>query len=172
MHARGHKGIALLLYAPITYILLTMSRPFLAVGGLVVVLMLSMLPDIDMVISLLKHRGSTHTVWFAIAVGIGLVGLVLGIVYGINSLGIVAVAVPAAYLLFVFGVGFLGILYHIIGDATNQTGVRPWWPLSNRKYALKVSNSDSKIANWAYYIIGLVANIGAVALALQQHLLV
>jgi len=169
MHAQGHKGIALLLYAPITYVLLDAGQPILAIGGLVIVLMLSMLPDKDMVIALLPHRGPTHTIWFALAVGAGLAGLGLGIQFGLDEIGIVAVAVPVAFLFFV---GFCSVLFHIIGDALNPSGVRPYKPVSSHKHALGVTKSGSFIGNWMFYFLGLVANGVAVFVALQQHLLV
>ena len=169
MHAQGHKGIALLLYSPITYFLLNTGQLFLAIGGLVVVLFLSMLPDKDMVIPLLRHRGPTHTIWFAIAVGLALAGVGLGIQFGLDEVGIVAVAVPIGFL---FLVGFLSIVYHIIGDAMNPTGVRPYRPVSNHKHALGVAKSSSFVGNWGFYLLGLVANLVAIGLALHHHLLV
>lgn len=169
MHARGHKGIALLLYAPITYFLLTVGRPFLAIGGLVIVLVLSMLPDKDMVIALLPHRGPTHTIWFAGLVGAALAGIGLVVQFGLDQIGIVAVAVPVSGL---FIVGSLSILFHIIGDALNPAGVKPYRPVSSYKHALGVTKSGSFIGNWVFYLIGLAANGVAVFLALQQHLLV
>jgi inner membrane protein len=169
MHARGHKGIALLLYAPITYFLLTMEQPVLAIGGLVIVLFLSMLPDKDMVIALLPHRGPTHTIWFAGLVGAALAGIGLVVQFGLDEIGIVAVAVPVTGL---FIVGFLSITFHLIGDAMNPTGVRPYKPLSSRRHAWDVTKSGSFIGNWAFYFLGLAANLVAVGLALQQYLLV
>lgn len=169
MHAQGHKGIALLLYAPITYFLLESGRPVFAIGGLVLVLMLSMVPDKDMVIPLLRHRGPTHTIWFAGLVGAVLAGVGMVIQFGLDQIGIVAVAVPVTGL---FIVGFLSILYHIIGDALNPSGVRPYKPISSHKHALGVTKSGSFISNWAFYVIGLVANGVAVVIALQQHFLV
>lgn len=164
MHALGHKGVALLLYAPITYFLLSVGRPILAFGGLVIVVTLSMLPDKDMVIALLPHRGPTHTIWFAGLVGAALAGVGLVIQFGLDKIGIVAVAVPVTGL---FIVGFLSIVYHIIGDAMNPSGVRPYRPVSNRKHALSVTKSSSFIGNWFFYLIGLVANLVAVVLAFR-----
>lgn len=169
MHARGHKGIGLLLYAPITYALLRLNQPILAIGGLVLVLTLSMLPDKDMVIALLPHRGPTHTIWFALAVGAALGGIGIIIQLGLDKIGIVAVAVPVVFL---FGIGFLSILYHIIGDALNPSGVRPYTPVSRKKHALGLTKSNSFVWNWLFFVLGLVANLIAVALALQTMLVV
>jgi inner membrane protein len=165
MHSQGHKGIALLLYAPITYFLLDAGQLVLAVSGLAIVLFLSMLPDKDMVIPLLRHRGPTHTIWFALAVGLGLAGVGVGIQFGLDRVRIVAVVVPIGFL---FLVGFLSIIYHIIGDAMNPTGVRPYRPVSNHKHALGVTKSGSFISNWLFYFLGIAANLIAIGLALQH----
>ncbi|WP_167599523.1 metal-dependent hydrolase [Halorussus marinus] len=168
MHSQGHKGIALLLYSPITYFLLETGRPIFAIGGLVLVLMLSMVPDKDMVIPLLRHRGPTHTIWFAGVVGAVLAGVGIVIQFGLDQIGIVAVAVPVTGL---FIVGFLSIVYHIIGDALNPSGVRPYKPISSHKHALGVTKSGSFLGNWFFYILGFVANLVAVALGLQGLLM-
>lgn len=165
MHSRGHKGIALLLYAPITYALLKTNQPLLAVGGLAVVLLLSMFPDKDMVIALIKHRGPTHTIWFAGFVGATLAGIGMLVQFGLDKIRIVAVTVPVTGL---FLVGFLSVIYHLVGDAMNPSGIRPYKPVSSRKHAWGVTKSDSFIGNWGFYILGVVANLVAVALALQQ----
>jgi inner membrane protein len=168
MHARGHKGIALLLYSPVTYLLTQAGRPILAGVGLALVLFLSMLPDKDMVIALLPHRGPTHTIWFAGLVGLGLAGLGVGIQFGLDRIGIAAVAVPVMFLFFI---GFAAVMFHIIGDALNPSGVRPYTPVSSRKHALGVTKSGSFIGNWILYFFGVVANLVAVGIALQQHLI-
>lgn len=69
MHPTGHQGVALLVYAPIAYLLLIENAFVLAIGGLVVMLGLAMLPDIDMRLPGVPHRGPTHTLLFSLLVG-------------------------------------------------------------------------------------------------------
>lgn len=70
MHRLGHLGAGLLLYAPIASGLWITDRPVLALVGLLVVLWTASLPDIDLQIPGLSHRGSTHTIGFVVVVGL------------------------------------------------------------------------------------------------------
>ena len=71
MLREGHVGVSLLLYAPVGFLLARYASIDLAVivGG--VVLLGGSAPDYDTKTRLVKHRGFTHTVWFAGLLGIG-----------------------------------------------------------------------------------------------------
>lgn len=169
MHKIGHIGIALLFYAPLTFILLSSGRYALFAGGLVVMLKLAMIPDIDLDAPLIGHRTWTHTLWFAIGVAVGVAALGLGIQYGLDYFGIAAVVVP---IVFLGGVGFLAVVAHLAADALNPTGVAALKGASDSRQSLGLFNSDSFWGNWGCLVLGLVANGVAVFVTLQQHLVV
>jgi inner membrane protein len=80
MHKKGHYGAALTAYAPVGMGALTLGFDVAAVGGGLVALGLAMLPDVDMNLPNVAHRGPTHTIHFAFGVGIvtGVLGGVIG----------------------------------------------------------------------------------------------
>ena len=71
MYRPGHDGLALLLYAPLGLVLLGVDRSALAVAGGAVTVGLAPLPDFDLRLPVVSHRGVTHTVGFAHAVDLG-----------------------------------------------------------------------------------------------------
>ena len=70
MHREGHIGAALVAYAPVGAVALALGFETLALVGAVAAGGLSMLPDYDQRVPGLDHRGPTHTVWFALVVGV------------------------------------------------------------------------------------------------------
>jgi len=162
MYRRGHKGMWLLIYAPVLAVFLWYwSESLVAVGlalvGLVLGLVLVMLPDRDQSIPLLPHRGITHTIWFALLVGLvmALVGMTLGpvLLWIGGDVGLVV-------LFFAF-IGVLSILSHLIGDAITHAGIRPYQPLSNRRHSGRIS-ANSFFGNWMLWILGIGAILFAV----------
>jgi membrane-bound metal-dependent hydrolase YbcI (DUF457 family) len=168
MHRIGHIGIALLFYSPFTFALLDAGRYTLLAVGLVVMLKLAMIPDIDMDAPLIGHRTWTHTLWFAIGVAVGVAALGLGIQYGLDFFGIAAVVVP---IVFLGGVGFLAVIAHLAADALNPTGVTALKGASDSRQSIGLFNSDSFWGNWGCLLLGFVANGVAVFLALQQAMI-
>ena len=75
MYKTGHYGAALLVYAPVGFALLSVD-PALAVLGSVGSVALSRVPDYDLRVPFLEHRGVTHTLPFlaAVAALLGAVG--------------------------------------------------------------------------------------------------
>jgi inner membrane protein len=156
MHQKGHYGAALVAYAPIVFILTALGYTTLGVLGGAVVVGGAMLPDVDQRIPGLKHRGPTHTVWFALAVGaVGVGGLLLG-----ASRGVLAALGTG---LFGAVVGTLTVVAHILADVLTPTGVRPFAPVRGEKYTLDVVTAANPIANYALLVIGAVVSGVAVA---------
>ena len=62
MNRIGHLGAGLLIYAPAFAALLRVDSPVAGIIGLVIVLWTAPLPDIDLRLPGLTHRGPTHTV--------------------------------------------------------------------------------------------------------------
>lgn len=151
MYRTGHVGIALLVYAPLGAGLLLAGRPDLAVLGEFGMVALATLPDYDQRVPFVKHRGSSHTVWFALLVGValGAVGWALG--------GRPDVPAEGELAAFGFAVGTLSICSHLVGDVLTPMGIRPFWPLWSRTFTLRLTSAKSPIANYGFLVLGVFA---------------
>ncbi|MFB6229180.1 MAG: metal-dependent hydrolase [Halobacteriales archaeon] len=159
MHREGHLGAALAMYAPIGFLAYVAGFPSFAVGGGIGAVLLAMLPDQDMRIPFLSHRGITHTVWFALLVG-GILGATVG--YLARETGTEeALAIGA----FAFAVGFVTITSHIVADALTPMGVTPFTPFRRRKYTVSVATASNPIANYALLVLGAALAGGTLYLA-------
>jgi inner membrane protein len=75
MYRIGHHGMALLVYAPAGYGLTEFGPdPLLAFVGGAVVRSLATLPDVDLRLPLVSHRGPNHSLLFLAAVSAVLAG--------------------------------------------------------------------------------------------------
>ncbi|SDG17589.1 inner membrane protein [Halorubrum xinjiangense] len=157
MYHKGHVGASLLVYAPFGFLVTALAS---IEAGLVVaaaVASMAMVPDLDTRVPFVKHRGITHTVWFALLVGaaFGALGLAVGLQRGI------------AEALFFGGFGFLfggvTIVSHILADALTPMGIRPFAPVRDDEYTLDLVAAANPVANYA--LLGLGGVVVAVALA-------
>lgn len=164
MYKKGHLGVSLLVFAPLGYALVTLDYPALAllVGG--TMLWLAMLPDVDHRIPGVSHRGVTHTLLFAVAVGVafGALGAALARA-GATDVGTLA---PASLAAVGFGLGVVTVLAHLLGDVLTPAGVALFWPLSGRTYSLSVVRADNAVANLGLFVAGVFAAAAAMWLAL------
>ncbi len=153
MYQAGHYGAALAVYAPIGFGLLAVGLPDFALLGGAVMVGGAMLPDMDIRVPFLKHRGLTHTIWFALAVGIGL-GAIGGAI-GANS------GVGAAVALGGFGflLGTLTVGSHLLADVLTPMGIRPFEPLRDDEYSLELTRAANPIANYLLLALGIGAAI-------------
>lgn len=151
MHREGHYGVALLAYAPIAFVMLALEFATLAVLGGVVVVGGAMLPDLDQRVPGVKHRGPTHTVWFALAVGaiVATAGVVIGWSRGLLS----ALGMGAFGLI----IGSLTVGAHILADVLTPTGVQPFAPVRKERYTLDVVTAANPVANYALLVLGIAA---------------
>lgn len=170
MHRKGHAGFAMIAYAPIIAILLLINDSYIGIAafGLALALSVSMLPDIDMKIDSIKHRGPTHTVWFAFAMGIvttilltiALIGLYeVGSIEQIETMAGITLTPELNLFLVLFG-GFSvtwGVISHFLGDIITPMGLRPFKPVKNDKYTLDLVKAANKSANNAAYVMGYVS---------------
>lgn len=117
MNREGHVEAALALYAPVGFFMKVSGFPSLAMVGAIGAVALAMLPDQDIRIPVVFHRGITHTIWFALLVAgvLGLAGAFLGREKGVA--GGIWVGIFAAV------VGFVTIVSHIAADAITPMGV-------------------------------------------------
>lgn len=139
----------MLVYAPVGGVLTAFGYELLALAGAVVVVGGTMVPDYDRSITRLRRRGPTHTVWFA-----GLFGLLVGAVWGL--LGNLVAGASAAPGLFGFGllVGTLAVVVHILGDVLTVDGVRPFAPVSDRRYAVGMERAMDLPSNYLLLAVG------------------
>lgn len=160
MHREGHYGAALLAYAPVLGVLLAVGSESLALLGGVVVVGGAMVPDLDQQIPGVSHRGITHTVWFAIAVGavVGGIGAAMGWSRGL---------LPAIGIgLFGLFVGTLAVVAHLLADLLTPAGIRPFAPVRDERYTLDVARAANPIAN--YLLLALGAGVASVAFLAGQ----
>ena len=159
MHRPGHYGAALLVYAPVGAFTLALGLDELALLGGAVAIAGAMFPDLDERVPGIRHRGPTHTVWFALAVGavLGLAGAVIGAREGVS----------AAVGLGLFGalVGTLTVVAHLLADIFTWSGIRPFAPVRDTWYSLKVTGAANPIANYLLLAVGIAVTAAAVVLA-------
>lgn len=169
----GHLGAALLAYAPVGLALVDTGTLALAAVGLSVAVSLTMVPDYDQRVGFVSHRGVTHTLLFAVLVGVLVGGAagVLGGAVGLTIEGPVApfgVAAPGSVLgvdlapLAVFGflVGTLTTLSHLGADVLTPSGVPLLWPLSDYRFSLGLFTADTTAANYGLLVAGVLATLG------------
>lgn len=159
----GHVGVSMLVYAPVLAALTWIGRYDLAVSGFIAMILLSPAPDIDTKVHFLKHRGPTHTIWFALFVGVlcGLFGLVIS--YATSFVTPQSLWDAGVYGAFGFFIGFLGIIGHLVGDSVTPWGVRPFRPISDRKLGIDIVNADAGWANMVAWGLGAIACLLGVA---------
>ena len=155
MHREGHIGAALVAYAPLGAIVLTLGFETVALLGAVAVAGLCMLPDLDLRVPLLAHRGPTHTVWFTLGVAT-LLGL-LGAVVGWQRAGGVADGLLTAISLgtFAFTLGVAAIGSHLVADALTPAGVRPFAPYDDRRFTYALARANNPLANYGLLALGV-----------------
>ena len=151
MYRHGHTGVGLTLYAPVAYAALSAGQFELATAGFVGMVWLAMVPDLDMRIPGLSHRGPTHTLLFAVVVGLvcGAGGWVVG----------TEVAGFGPRVLAGFGalVGTLSVLAHLLADWLTPMRIAPLWPLSSERYSLSLCYASNTPANYLLLLVGVGA---------------
>lgn len=157
MYKTGHYGAALLLYAPVGVVLLSVD-PALAVLGGVGSVGLSRVPDYDLRIPGLKHRGVTHTVAFLCLIAAALAGLGL---LAADTFGTSPTQTAGLGLV----VGVVAIGSHLAADALTPAGVPLWWPLSSRRYTVGVTKASNPLANYGLLALGIAVTVGVGYLA-------
>jgi inner membrane protein len=153
----GHYGAALLVYAPIGYLLLAVD-PALAVLGGAGAVGVARLPDYDLRVLFLEHRGVTHTLLF-----LGLVAAVLGGVGYAVAGGFGTDPVRTAGLGGV--VAAVAVGSHLLVDALTPAGVPLLWPLSDETYSIDLATASNPVANYGLLLGGICARLAVGYLA-------
>ena len=151
MYRNGHVGASLAVYAPFGFLLTALTSVELGAAGAVGIASTATVPDLDMRVPFVEHRGITHTVWFALLVGAvcGAVGAGLGLGTG------VATALLFGGVGFLFGVMTIGS--HVLADALTPMGIRPFAPVRDDEYTLDLFTAANPLANSALLGLGGVA---------------
>ncbi|MFB6189726.1 MAG: metal-dependent hydrolase [Halapricum sp.] len=162
MYRTGHQGVNLVLFAPVFVALAASGHAVLGALGVAVVFATASMPDIDIRLPLVSHRGITHTVWAAAGLGlvVGVPVYVLGerLAASIPELAVYSPTVLSAY---AGGVMAFSILGHLAGDWLTPMGIRPFEPLWGRSFSLGLWTADS-IANKVLFGMGVIVVAGAV----------
>jgi membrane-bound metal-dependent hydrolase YbcI (DUF457 family) len=139
---RTHLAIGIFL------VLLFLPMVSYKISFVILVLIFTLFPDIDMSQSYLgkhkilrplqwmvKHRGFFHS--FTLAVG---VAILLALFYPISALPF-----------------FLGYSGHLIGDALTSEGIRPWWPFKNEiKWSIRTGGRREKVGLFVIMILNII----------------
>ena len=162
MLRKGHVGISLLVAAPLFGV--TLSHGFISEAVVLVgaIVMGGGVPDIDSKLSVVKHRGFLHTVWFAVIFGVvtaGITYLVLMLIYGQTDVAQQvgnAESIVWFTLLAGFG-GMVGVISHLLGDMITPWGVTPLEPVDDRKFRVEVVKAANSTANTVFMLSGVAA---------------
>lgn len=147
MYRGGHVGFNALLYAPVLPLASHVYSLELAVWGCGLAIVTATLPDVDERVARIDHRGPTHTLWFAI-----LVGLLAG-----AATALVGFSAPLAAGGFGFVVGAAGVVAHLAGDVLTPMGISPLSPLWRAHVTFNQFKSKNAQINRALLIVGTLA---------------
>lgn len=163
MYRTGHVGVSLLVFAPLGYLLMAAGMPVAAFVTGAAMCWLTMLPDVDHRLPLVPHRGPTHSLLFAVAVG--------GVFAVLGSQISPTVVSPSLALPplapFGFVVGFVAVVAHLAADALTPSGIPLFWPLSTRRYRFVVARADNPVANYVLFAMGIFAVATLALLSVQ-----
>lgn len=153
MYSRGHVGLGLLAYAPAAAVALGAGETRLALLGGLLAVAFATLPDADHRLPI-AHRGVTHTLPFALAVG-GLAWLTAGAVAAVAP-GATA-GFPPWTPAYVGVVATATLCSHLVGDAITPMGVRPFSPSAADGFTLGLTPARNPTANRALLAAGVLA---------------
>lgn len=176
MLREGHLGIGLLMYAPFAFGFIFFGYYIIAGIGLLFTLVGVGIPDMDTKLSIVKHRGFTHTIWAAILASLISMAFIL-VAPPIFGLDQYLVITPMTTIIGGLFAGY-GVISHLVGDIITPHGIRPFHPLtpreiidyeiSNKKYVFEITNAKNSFYNTTFLVIGCLsitfASIGAAIL--------
>lgn len=153
MYLPGHVGTALLVYSIIGYLLISKGYRDDAIAGGAVMVLFTMHPDVDTYIASIPHREITHTVWFALFVGVGCAFVVLANA-AFRHRSFNGTSVPAAW---AFSLGTLSIITHLLADVITPWGIMPLFPVSDTLITFDLVLASNDAANMSLLAAGLFA---------------
>lgn len=176
MHREGHHGLNALLYAPIALGVAFLGSVELAVIGAMFFVGTASIPDFDRHFDSsmnshrsdlwhlvpIKHRGFTHTVWFAVIAG------VVGASFGTVMAVLVPSVAPEIVMVFAGVCTMGGVLGHILGDMMTPMGVCPLSPIRRSTYSLNWFLAKNTVANYGFLFVGGIALLAALGAGFQM----
>lgn len=150
MYAPGHVGLALLAFAPLGFTLLATDHVRVAAAGTAVSVLVSTLPDVDQFVAALPHRGPTHTVLFAVTLGLSLGAL--GAAFPVGRRLTAGSSAPVGAWMGLAGLSSASS--HLLGDAITPMGLRPLVPLSDAHVTLSLVAARDPRANAVLLLAG------------------
>ncbi len=164
----------MIVLAPVVLALVYFQRYISAVIAAFIMVGLTRIPDWDMHLALIRHRGITHTLTFAafmgILTGIALAGLAHGMEDALTDLirdmpDALKPFIPTPSVVQAFGfgtiIGFLSIVAHLFGDIITPTGIRPLLPFSDTRYRYPVTYASDPLSNIMLFLAGFGLVIAA-----------
>jgi inner membrane protein len=150
MYAPGHVGLSLLAFAPLGAALLATGSVRLAASGTALSVVTATLPDLDLYVDALPHRGLTHTVLFAAFAGVfaAVVVSTYARSFGLPRRTVVRLGAFACLVL----VG--SVASHLVGDLVTPMGVWPFAPVSDRHVTLSLVAARDPTANASLFVAG------------------
>ena len=163
MYPLGHYGLALILAAPVAYVLGRRAGTVFAMF----VLVTALLPDLDLVIPGLEHHGLTHTVAFVVLTP-PVIGVLVTVIYGLyrSTRGDARhpiLDVPRVLVWATLG-SFLGLASHLLADlllVVPVTPISPLAPFDDRVVVFDVFRVGNVWRNLSLFALGLALNIVA-----------
>jgi len=116
--------------------------------SMIIIIMLSSvlasISDIDLRISLLSHRGFTHTILFAL-----IMGIFFSLIFVFGNYG--------SYFWIGFLGGFSSVMIHMFGDMMTYHRFKPLWPFSKKEIAFGLFLANNFYANRGFLVLGVFA---------------
>ena len=146
MNRLGHFGFSLFASTLLFYLLGLYTIPWIIRALFIAIL--SWIPDIDLKLNI-KHRGVTHTIYFAVAMGI--IGYLI-----VDKVNIKLFYYGLHPIYDGFLIPFMACITHIIADSMTVSGVKIFAPIKDKTYGLRMFRSDNPIANLTFTGLGLI----------------
>lgn len=162
MYRPGHFGTALLVWAPVGGVLTLLGYPMLALLGGAIMVTVEQLPDYDMRMSLVSHRGITHTFVFALGVGalLGGIGAAITLVEfvdtGLEQVIDIGPSPTVTLVMMGFVFGTLGIVSHLAADVITPSGIPVLWPRTSHRYSYGLVYAKDMAANYILLVAGVI----------------
>jgi len=170
MNREGHLGASLLYFLPFAVLLVFLDRIELVTLGYVVIFFTFMLPDYDMKIPFLSHRKISHSIFASVFIGLFFLVLTVVVYYSTpSSINEIYTRHPLELILFMGVMGFLTMMFHILGDIYTPTGVPLLAPFDYQSYTFDLFRFDNLLANYLFLLAGVLSLVGIIGLILYTN---